>query len=101
MQVVHVQEHGTKQIYKFGCFHSLQFHHQGGRASKIKLLLRREIMSIYERSLYDKTLYFRGGNLLALQRSVHFGRSLLTSVDSVSFTYGILKKALRDGGLPL
>lgn len=53
-------------------------------------------MSIKERSLYDK-----GRNLLALQRSVHFGRSLLKSIDVVSFTYRILSKALNDGGLPL
>lgn len=59
------------------------------------------MMSIKERSLYDKGFYFGGRNLLALQRSVHSGRSLLKSIDVVSFTYGILSKTLNDGGFTL
>lgn len=70
MQLVHVQERGAfvllfvelcsetppppniitkmtyQQTYIFGCFCSLQIHHQRGCASKIKFLLCREIMSI-------------------------------------------------------
>lgn len=70
MQLVLVQEHGTfmllfvelfnkthpasniitkmtyQQTFIFGCFCSLQMHHQRGCATEIKFLLCREIMSI-------------------------------------------------------